>query len=240
MAEHKISLVIPAYNEEKYIGECLDSVFDNSNNLLSEIIVVDNASTDNTKLIAEKRKNVKVICELEKGVMKARQRGYLESTGDIVVFLDADTKMTKGWLDNIVKVFDEDEDISCISGPYIYYDLPKYVQYLAKVYTYVLIMPAYWVMGYMSIFGNFAIRREVLEKMNGLDVSIDFYGDDVNTARRASKFGKVKFIPDHCVYSSGRRIMYQGMVDISKEYITNFLSEAILHKPFSTKHKDFR
>ena len=58
--EPTISLIIPAYNEEKYIGQCLDSAIKNSNGKFFEVIVVDNASKDNTSKIASSYPNVKV------------------------------------------------------------------------------------------------------------------------------------------------------------------------------------
>jgi glycosyltransferase involved in cell wall biosynthesis len=63
MENPTISLIIPAYNEEKYISTCLDYAIKNSNGKLLEIIVVDNASTDNTKKIASNYPNVRVVYE---------------------------------------------------------------------------------------------------------------------------------------------------------------------------------
>ena len=57
-----ISIVIPAYNEEKYIGECLTSILENSGPEVKEIIVIDNGSTDSTRAVAEKY-GVRVITE---------------------------------------------------------------------------------------------------------------------------------------------------------------------------------
>lgn len=238
--KHKISLIIPAYNEENYIGECLDSVIRNSNNELFEIIVVDNASTDDTKKEALKRPGVKVVREERKGLTRARQRGYLEARGSILAYIDADTKMPEGWVKKIIEEFDKDEKLSCLSGPYVYYDMPKYKQFFTKVYNYVLIIPMYWLVGYVAIGGNIAIRKETLDKMNGFDTSIEFYGEDANIARRAYEFGKVKFDLDHFIYTSQRRFVSQGVPDTVKEYGLNFLSEVFLHKPFSNEYKDFR
>ena len=240
MSEFTISLIIPAYNEEKYIGECLDSAIKNSHGRFSEIFVIDNASTDNTRAVAEKRPGIKVITESQKGVMRARQRGYVESKGDILVFLDADTQMPEGWLDTVMKQFKEKKDMACLSGPYIYYDMSKFSQFLIKIYWRTFAVPVYWLVGYMSVFGNFAIRRDVVDKMGGFDTTIEFYGDDTNTARRASKFGRVVFLHDHYMYSSGRRLIKQGIFSIFKEYGLNFISEVLWHKPITVKYKDFR
>ena len=64
----KISFVIPAYNEEKFIGQCLESVIKevDRRSLRAEIIVVNNASTDRTKEIASSHKGVLVVDEPKK------------------------------------------------------------------------------------------------------------------------------------------------------------------------------
>ena len=64
----QITLIIPAYNEEKYIGACLDSVIENSRGRFIEIIVIDNASTDRTAEIAQQRPGVRIVREHQKGI----------------------------------------------------------------------------------------------------------------------------------------------------------------------------
>jgi glycosyltransferase involved in cell wall biosynthesis len=240
MEHPTISLVIPAYNEEKYIGECLNHVKNSQGNFL-EIIVVDNASTDKTAEIAKSYAGVRVVREENKGLTYARQRGYLEAKGDILAFVDADTWMPIGWYSKVVKEFSEHKDTACLSGPYIYHDISKINQFLVKVlYWYMLAMPIYWIIGYMVTGGNFAIRKDILEKMKGFDTTIEFYGEDTNIARRAHKFGKVKFKPSFVMYISGRRLNSQGIFKTAFLYITNYLGEVILHKPINREYKDFR
>src|ERR1035437_9659082 len=132
----KLSLIIPAYNEEKYIGACLEHAIKNSKGKFSEIIVIDNASTDKTAEVARKFNGVKVIRENEKGVTKARQRGLKESPGDILAYIDADTRMPEKWIEILEKTFIENLDYVCLSGPYIYYDVSKFQQFLVKLYWY--------------------------------------------------------------------------------------------------------
>ena len=237
---HKISLIICAHNEEKFIGECLDYAIKNSKGKLHEIIVVDNVCTDNTKAEALKRPGVKVVREDRKGLVRARECGFNVAIGDILAYLDADTRMPEGWIDRLILEFEKNENHVCVSGPYIYHDIPKHHQFLVKIYWHVIAMPMYWIIGYMAVGGNFAIKKDTLKKMNGFDTTIEFYGEDTNIARRASKFGKVKFIPSHYMYTSGRRLTNQGLLTMFKEYGLNFLSEVLLHKPITKKYKDFR
>lgn len=241
MKELTISLIIPAYNEEKYIGECLDYVIKNSSNKLLEIIVIDNASTDKTKEIALKYKGVRVVYEEQKGLTRARQRGFIEAKGDILAYIDADTHMPEGWLDTVINEFRKNKNLACLSGPGLYWDIPKTQQFLVKyLYWYALAMPTYWLVGYMVMGAHFAIHKDVIKEMGGFDTSIEFYGEDTNIARRAHQFGKVKFKPNFFIYMSGRRLKDQGIYKTAFLYISNFLSEIIYKKPMTKEYKDFR
>ncbi|MDD4989033.1 MAG: glycosyltransferase family A protein [Candidatus Pacebacteria bacterium] len=236
----RISLIICAHNEEKHIGECLRSVIKNSGGKLHEIIVVDNASTDRTKEIAESFPGVRVSHEKNKGLIRARAHGHTKAKGEILAFIDADTKMPPGWVDTVIDEFKKDKNLACLSGPYIYFDIPKWKQALVAVYWHGLAFPIYLLVGFMAVGGNFAIRKDVLDKMGGFDTSIEFYGEDTNIARRASKFGKVKFKLSMPMHTSGRRLTHHGIFKTSALYISNFLSEVIWHKPITKKYKDVR
>lgn len=84
---NNISVILPAYNEEENIGEVIDKVKNSKIN--SEIIVVDNCSTDRTVEIAQSKGVIVVSC-MNKGKGYAMERGLQESKNEIVVFLDAD------------------------------------------------------------------------------------------------------------------------------------------------------
>ncbi len=236
-----ISLIIPAYNEEKYIGECLKYVIKNSNNKFLEIIVVDNASTDKTAEIAKSFPGVKVIYEPQKGLTRARQCGYKNAEGEILAFIDADTHMPPKMYDNIAEEFMENSNLASISGPCVYYDFSKFHNFFVKiVYWYIMAMPAYWMIGYMVSGFNFAIRKDVLDKMGGFDTSIEFYGEDTDIARRANIYGKVKFKPNFVMHLSGRRMANQGFFKTAFIYIINFASEIFFTKPMTKKYEDYR
>lgn len=237
--ETKITLAIPAYNEEKYIGACLEHAIKNSDGGFFEILVIDNASTDKTAEIAGSFPNIKVVRENKKGLTRARQRAFQEAQGEILAFVDSDTRIPEGWCGMIRKEFSEDPELAVLSGPYIYYDIPKHQQWLVKIYWYCA-MPLYFLLGYMVVGGNFAIRTSVLEKMNGFDTSIEFYGEDTNIARRAREFGKVKFHLGFAMRTSGRRFSGQGLAKTSLLYMANYVSEALFHKQTTQKYTDIR
>ena len=96
-----ISFVIPCYNEEKYIKDCIRSIKEEaSKSLLSyEIIVVDNNCTDNTADIAF-QEGVIVVPENQKGVVFARQKGYEIAMYDLIANIDADSRLCEGWVES--------------------------------------------------------------------------------------------------------------------------------------------
>jgi peptidoglycan-N-acetylglucosamine deacetylase len=103
----KISVIIPAHNEEDLIGRSIDSVLANKFEN-KEIIVVNDGSTDKTSQIVKKygakHKNIKLI-NFDKGhsAAFARNNGAKKAKGDILIFLDADTIINDVFLEEVVK-----------------------------------------------------------------------------------------------------------------------------------------
>ena len=236
----KISLVIPAYNEEKYISPCLESVVKNRTADIIEVIVVNNASTDNTAAVAEKFPGVRVVDEPSKGLTKARQRGFMEAKGDLIAYIDADTRMPAGWADRALKEFARDPKMVCLSGPFHYYDLPYWQKFFAETLWSITAPPTYWITGFMVLGANFVAKREALEKIGGFDTSIAFYGEDTNLALRLSKVGKAKFSMGFYILGSGRRIIDEGLIKSFWRYGINYYTVAFHEKPHTKEYKDIR
>ncbi len=237
----KLSVVIPAYNEEKYIGETLRNLIEHAGKDIYEIIVVDNASTDNTSGAARKYKGVKVIREERKGLTRARQTGLLASKGELIAYIDADTHIKPSWFHKVRLEFEKNPRIVCLSAPYSLYDASKWKRMLTWSYWNLLAYPTYMLlMKYMVLGANFVARRSVLLKIGGFDATIQFYGEDTDIARRLHRVGKVKFLRKSLVTSSARRMEAEGWIKIGLKYTTNFLSEILLHKPISQQYKDYR
>ena len=234
-----ISLVIPAYNEEDYLPACLDAVMRNVAGKVHEIIVVDNNSTDGTKQVVERYPGVTYVFEPHKGITRARQRGLLSATGDIVAYVDADTRPPPGWIDQIVQNFAADASLACLSGPYSFYDLSGLRDRISTGW-FVTARPLYALTGYMMVGGNFAIPRETLHRMGGFDDSIEFYGEDADIAKRAKKYGKVLFSPSFVMPTSGRRLKKQGLLKMAGLYFVNYLSIVVRGKPATQGYQDVR
>lgn len=240
MQRPTVSVIIPAYNEEKYIGDCLEALLRYARSDLLEILVVDNASTDRTGAIAAGYEAVRVIREERKGVTRARQRGFVEARGELLAFLDADTRIQEKWSAELFKKFGADPSLACLSGPYVYYDFPPLLRLFGGLQWNILAPIFAWMFGYMALAGNMVLPRTVLEKMGGFDTTIEFYGDDTDTARRARAFGRVQFSPWFYLFSSGRRFRNQGMINTAVTYARAFFSEALFHRPPSSKAEDWR
>ncbi|WP_420381941.1 glycosyltransferase [Novosphingobium sp.] len=234
-----ISVIIPAYNEEAYLPACLDAVMLHVAGLALEVIVVDNNSTDGTRAVVERYPGVKYVAEPVKGITRARQRGFLTATGDILAYVDADTRPPAGWIEQIVAQFGARPGLACLSGPYSFYDLSGFRNAMSSGW-FVAARPLYLLTGYMMVGGNFAIRRDVLEKMGGFDSSIEFYGEDVDIGKRARKHGKVLFSNTFVMPTSGRRMTKQGFARIAGIYFVNYLSIMFRGKPSHTDYLDVR
>jgi glycosyltransferase involved in cell wall biosynthesis len=234
-----ISLIIPAYNEEAYLPACLDAVMQNVAGRAIEIIVVDNNSTDGTKAVVERYPQVTYLFEPRKGITRARQCGFLGSVGEVLAYVDADTRPPPGWIEQIWEQFGARKDLVCLSGPYSFYDISG-IRNMISTGWFVAARPLTGIAGDMIVGGNFAIRREALRKMNGFDRSIEFYGEDVDIARRASKQGKVLFSRNFVMPTSARRMKQQGFVKTAGIYFINYFSIILRGKPATKGYKDLR
>lgn len=123
MNDLTISLIIPAYNEERYLSVCLEAVAKQTVKPY-EVIVIDNNSSDSTSEVASKYPFVRVIKETAQGVIHARSTGFDAARGEIIARIDADTLLPVDWIANLKTIFQEDLELDALSGAVSYYDLP--------------------------------------------------------------------------------------------------------------------
>ncbi|MCP3684164.1 MAG: glycosyltransferase family 2 protein [bacterium] len=99
----KISIIIPAFNEEKNIRTCLKSVFNSDyDKKLMEVIVVDDGSRDNTAEIAKKFKNIRLVEGKHKGKSEALNLGVKKAKNELIVAIDADITLQRDTIKNLV------------------------------------------------------------------------------------------------------------------------------------------
>jgi glycosyltransferase involved in cell wall biosynthesis len=242
-----LSFVVPAFNEEAYIGDCLEAILKQTKDIQdsTEIIVVNNASTDRTREVALRYPGVRVVDEPRKGLTFARQAGFLASTGSIIANVDSDSRLTPGWVDRVLNEFHSNPRLAGFSGPFIYYDLTDQQRRMVKVF-YLLgwvthIMNKHILrVGAMMQGGNFAVSRAALEKIGGFNVDISFYGEDTDIARRLNAVGDVVFSFDLKMYSSARRLKHEGMFTMAARYSINYFWTTFLKRPYTREHLDIR
>ena len=97
----KLSIIIPAYNAEAYLPQCLDSILAQEHRGC-EVIVVDDGSTDGTAAMLEHYPDVKVVHQENHGMSTARNRGLDEAQGEYILFVDSDDLLTDGALKTLV------------------------------------------------------------------------------------------------------------------------------------------
>lgn len=239
MTKMKLSIVIPAYNEEAYLPACLESVLLQAAKYQEgevELIVVNNASTDKTSEVVASYPRVKLVNEPNKGLTNARQAGYLASTGELIANIDADVLMPEGWIGKVLAEFEKNDKLVALSGPYILYD--KSFLFNAGVWFYYLMgYVAHLVnqyvlhIGAMLQGGNFILRRSALEKIGGYNMAVQFYGEDTDMATRIQKVGEVKFTFSLPMRTSGRRLSKEGTLKTAYKYAINFFSVTFLRQP---------
>lgn len=233
----KISVVIPAYNEEKLIKETLLAVEKQICNFPYEIIVSDGQSTDKTVLIA--KNFAKVFVSPKKG--KTHQLNYAaqKTSGDILLFLDADTLIGPYFLQKIYHIFNKNKNLFACSARIKYYDgiafsfnigTPKYT--ITKYFFQNLGSHLYYfcksLFGYPELSGtNMIVRRDVFFKSGGFkqppySLGIDkVFSDSLIYLIRKLKKGKIKTLTFISVLTSGRNLTVKRSLRRVHQYYSN-------------------
>ena len=257
----RLSFVVPAYNEEAYLPACLESILEQTRNLPAgscEVIVVNNASSDRTREVALRYPGVTVVDEPRKGLTFARQAGFAASSGALVAHVDADSRLTPHWVENVLSAFEADKaktnftsgsrarrTLAALSGPLVYYDLTArqrvliHLFYLTAWATYALNRYVLRV-GSMVQGGNFVTSRVALAAIGGFNTDISFYGEDTDIARRLNAVGEVRFTFALKMSSSARRLKSEGILTMAARYSINYLWTTFLHRPYTDTYIDIR
>ncbi len=118
-----VSIIIPVFNKAIYTFNCLESVLKNTQETSYELIIIDNASTDNTNEILKNIQNITVINNNENlGFIAACNAGSRVAIGEYLVFLNNDTKVTAGWLGKLLEVAKNSTTVGIVGPKLIYPD----------------------------------------------------------------------------------------------------------------------
>lgn len=226
-----ISVIIPAFNEEKNISKTLQSLIDQKYKEKFEVILVDNNSTDKTVKVASKflkTLNLKIIIEKRRGRGNARATGVSKSNGEIVAFLDADTIATSNWLSVIEKSF-EKENIVAVTGPWKFHDVDGATKQFMEKTQELDQLPYRVYRGHFWLNGmNMAILKSAYKKTKGFDRKLNAH-EDIKITEELRKIGKIKYIRKMTVETSGRRYK-KGVVKGLLTYIVPAIEHFVFKK----------
>lgn len=223
-----ISIVIPAFNEEKCIKKCLEALSSQSTSIPFEVILVDNNSTDKTVSLAKKFKkklNLLIVSEKTKGRSPARKAGFDHANGKIIFSTDADTHVPKDWIDSLISHFENEKIVGVSGSCYInncsYWTNTSFnILQPILMHAYRLFTGHYWLSGF-----NFAIQKEIYIKSGGFNPTLNAQ-EDTDLAMRVSKLGEIKFIKHPAVLFDGRRFkdgLFRGLYPYIQSYVSCFI-----------------
>ena len=234
----KISVVIPARNEEEYLPRCLRALARQTVPEL-EVIVVDSASADRTGTVA-RAFGARVIRVDEPGVGRARQAGFTAARGDVILSTDADAAPPREWAARLSAPF---ADPAVVGS-----------------YGTLLLTGAWGISGFARSFfpwfqglnyrlgrplfcgPNFAVRADAFHSVGGFRVDGDYphEAEDVQLAFKLARAGKIVFLRDVVVPVSARRFQgsegwrYTG--HHAGNYLRLFWFERKYRRVFETAH----
>lgn len=187
-----VSIIIPAKNEEKNIGLCLDALtrIDYPKEKY-EIIIVDNGSEDNTIQIA-KGFGTKVFVKPELTISGLRNYGARMASGEILAFIDADVVVSQRWLTNAVALFNDDT-IACVGCGLRIPENSTWVERILDLQ--IKAMPDNEVRQWLGS-GNMIVNKDVFYEIGGFNEAL-VTCEDVDLGYRISR--KYKILHDKSV-----------------------------------------
>ena len=172
MNDCKISVVIPAHNEEQFIGKCLESVVRAAERVKPdavEIVVVANRCTDRTADVA-RQYDARVLVNDEKCISAIRNTGIRAANGEIVMTIDADSVMSENALREVVRMLESGRFIG--GGTNIKFERMSAGIFFSAVYVALNLIPVMWKHKAALSGGMFWFRRRDFEEIGGFDESL--------------------------------------------------------------------
>jgi glycosyltransferase involved in cell wall biosynthesis len=196
----KVSVIVPTYNNQATIRSCLDSLSNQQFKGEYEVIVVDDASTDDTVSIVSSYP-VELLTQKHMGPASARNLGAKNASGEFLLFTDADCSPESDWIERMCAPF-EDESVVGVQGAYksrqksivarfVQYEIEERYEIMSKV-------------GQIDFIGSYsaAYRKDIFLAEGGFDEAFPIAsGEDTDLSYRLSSKGrKMVFAPDAMVY----------------------------------------
>jgi glycosyltransferase involved in cell wall biosynthesis len=202
--EPKVSVVVPAYNAQSTIAECIDSLLKlEYPKDAVEFIFVDDGSSDSTRDIIARYPKVKLLKQSHGGPAQARNLGWRSSNGEVIVFTDSDCIVPQDWVRSIVKELDNVDVVGGSLKPAFKGSAPERFEQMRRDRLY----------GNKRGFAshlpscNLAIKRSVLEEAGGFDEDYKYASaEDYDLCRR--------------IRDTGHKILYEPLISIVHKHVT--------------------
>jgi cellulose synthase/poly-beta-1,6-N-acetylglucosamine synthase-like glycosyltransferase len=232
-----VSIIIPAFNEESVIRQCIYAAVYQSV-APAEIIVVDNRSTDGTADLVRSMQAeypgvplLLVSQDAEQGLIPTRNYGFNHATGEILGRIDADSVLEPDWVEQVQKAFTDPEVMAC-TGPVLYYDMPMRrfgLQADDRMRRFVLKLAK---KQYHFLFGsNMAIRRgawEIISTEVCRDEEDQMHEDIDISVHLADHALRIQYVPEMISGMSARRL--EDSPKDYRYYVTRFDRTYNAHK----------
>jgi glycosyltransferase involved in cell wall biosynthesis len=225
-----ISIIIPALNEERMMGRCLESLVKMAfSRDRFEVLVVDNGSRDKTLAIAETfrdRLNMRILQKTNVRISALRNLGARAATGEILAFLDADCLAPKDWLDRILELAHAD-GAGVLGAHYL---LPEGSTWVGRTWHRYQEAPKSGEVSHVPA-GDLIMRREDFLKLGGFDETIQT-NEDYELCERARKSGmQVRAFPRigvvHLGTAQSLRVLFRKQAWHGTHVIKVFLRDVL-------------
>jgi len=206
------SVIVPAFNEEKRIRACLESIVSQRTGRSFELIVADSGSTDGTVAIAREYTDKVVVCS-GRGTARARNEGARLASGDILVFIDSDTVALPGYLDTVYEAFRDHRLLGASCAFRFTRRSPKLMgaEYVTNVYY---VLRSAFCAATLPGF-NLCMRRDTFELLGGFRLC---HLEDLDMSIKLRKMGRTRYIPRRMVVTSSRRLEQDGILCTLRYY----------------------
>ena len=225
----RVTVVIPALNEEVLLPACLEALRAQDYAGPIEILVVDNGSEDRTAEVA-RRHGVTVLSEPRRGYVLALARGFASACGDIVATTDADSSVPLDWVSTLVSAYEANEDVVAVGGE-VYFREPNWKGWIFTR----CILPILNRLDRMNPEGphlwgaSFSVRRRVFERAGGWNMDFNLQCD-TELSERLRRYGRVILLETLVVSTSCRR-WNRSFARSLFLYASNFLWLQVAKRP---------
>jgi glycosyltransferase involved in cell wall biosynthesis len=227
-----ISVVIPTWNEAKYLPPCIASIQAQTYPHY-EVIVVDKDSADGTQALCAAA-GWRVYPQVRPGISAARAEGFARAQGEIIASTSADTILPRGWLDGIAGAFDDPRVVGAY-GPVVFIEgqSRKFYEFM-NVASRAFFDFSNWVGQEFAIGENFAVRKSAYMAIGGFNLKLPT-AEDIDLNNRIRSVGDLVYDRELVAYTSNRRLAHEKLHFFS-HHVANYLRVTLL----GTASSDFK